>query len=71
MKKAAFIRDKINEVELKIMEFNQKEEESDEIQYTSEITVEKIRSIISEWAKVPVTKLTKKKMKDIDILIKI
>lgn len=57
--KAAFIRDKINEVELKIMEFNQKEEESDEIQYTSEITVEKIRSIISEWAKVPVTKLTK------------
>ncbi len=56
--KAAFIRDKINEVELKIMEFNQKEE-SDEIQYTSEITVEKIRSIISEWAKVPVTKLTK------------
>lgn len=57
--KAAFIRDKINEVELKIMEFNQKEEESDEIQYTSEITVEKIRSIISDWAKVPVTKLTK------------
>lgn len=57
--KAAFVRDKINEVELKIMEFNQKEEDSDEIQYTSEITVEKIRSIISEWAKVPVTKLTK------------
>ena len=57
--KAAFIRDKINDVELKIMEFNQKEEESDEINYTSEITIEKIRSIISEWAKVPVTKLTK------------
>lgn len=56
--KAAFIRDKINEVELKIMEFNQKEE-SDEIKYTSEITIEKIRSIISDWAKVPVTKLTK------------
>lgn len=56
--KAAFIRDKINEVELKIMEFNEKEEESDEIKYTEEITLEKIRAIISDWAKVPVTKLT-------------
>lgn len=57
--KAAFLRDQLNAVENKIFEFNNKNEESDEIVFTEKITVEKIRAIISEWAKVPVTKLTK------------
>lgn len=57
--KAAFIRDRINEVEISLEEFNKNQEESEEIEYTEKITVDKVRDIISDWAKVPVTKLTK------------
>ena len=57
--KAAFIRDRINEVEISLEEFNKNQEENEEIEYTEKITVDKVRDIISDWAKVPVTKLTK------------
>lgn len=66
---AAFLRDKLNSVETEIFEFRQQEEESDEIKYTEKITLDKIRSIISDWSKVPVTKLTKEeneKYRDLD-----
>ena len=55
---AAFIRDKIRDIENKIFEFKTSEEESDEIKYTETITLDKIREIISDWSKVPVTKMT-------------
>ena len=55
---AAFIRDKIRDIENKIFEFKTSEEESDKIKYTETITLDKIREIISDWSKVPVTKMT-------------
>ena len=55
--KAAFLRDKINDIERKIIEFNELEN-SEEVEYIEKITVDTIRDIISEWSKVPVTKLT-------------
>ncbi|MCT1796329.1 ATP-dependent Clp protease ATP-binding subunit [Helcococcus kunzii] len=67
--KAAFVRDKLNAVENKIFDFNQKRENSDEIEYTEKITVDKIREIISDWSKVPVTQLTQEeneKYRDLD-----
>lgn len=67
--KAAFLRDKLNAIENKIFEFNQKEEDSEKIEYIQKITVEKVREIISDWAKVPVTSLTKEeneKYRDLD-----
>lgn len=57
--KAAFIRDRLTEVEVSLQEFNQVQEESEEIEYIEKITVDRVREIISDWAKVPVTKLTK------------
>ncbi len=57
--KAAFIRDRINEVEVSLQEFNKVQEESEEIEYIEKITIDRVREIISDWAKVPVTKLTK------------
>lgn len=57
--KAAFIRDRLTEVEASLQEFNQVQEESEEIEYTEKITVDRVREIISDWAKIPVTKLTK------------
>lgn len=67
--KAAFVRDKLNAVENKIFDFNQKRENSHEIEYTEKITVDKIREIISDWSKVPVTQLTQEeneKYRDLD-----
>lgn len=66
--KAAFVRDEITKTESKILDFYQKEDEED-IKFTESITLEKIREIISDWAKVPVTKLTKEeneKYRDLD-----
>lgn len=65
---AAFIRDKINNIENQILEFKSREE-SDEIKYTEIISLDKIREIVSDWSKVPVTKMTKEeneKYRDLD-----
>lgn len=67
--KAAFLRDKLNTLQAEIDKFNQSLEEDEEIKYTETITVDKVRDIISDWAKVPVTKLTKEeneKYRDLD-----
>lgn len=55
--KAAFLRDKISEIERKILEF-ETEDDDEDIDYIEKISVDTIRHIISEWSKVPVTKLT-------------
>lgn len=55
--KAAFLRDKISEIERKILEF-ETEDDDEDIEYIEKISVDTIRHIISEWSKVPVTKLT-------------
>lgn len=57
--KAAFIRDRIKEVEVSLQEFNKVQEECEEIEYIEKITIDRVREIISDWSKVPVTKLTK------------
>lgn len=67
--KAAFIRDRIKIIEEKIFKFENSEENSEEINYIEKINKDVIRKIISDWAKVPVTKLSKaenEKYRDLD-----
>ena len=59
--KAAYIRDRLQEIERKIFEYNEAKETSEAegtIDYLETITLDKVREIISKWSKVPVTKLS-------------
>src|SRR5574344_159772 len=59
--KAAYIRDRLQEIERKIFEYNEAKEASEAegtIDYLETITLDKVREIISKWSKVPVTKLS-------------
>lgn len=70
--KAAYVRDKIVKLEdeyLSILEDIKIKNEKEEVDYIEEITIDRIRDIISDWSKVPVSKITQEeneKYRDLD-----
>lgn len=69
--KAAFVRDRIVSLENELDEFRQAENEKDS--FETSIDVDQIRKIVSDWAKVPVTQMTKaenEKYRDLDKKLK-
>lgn len=59
--KAAFIRDKLDKLydELyKVRDEINSKYQAEEIEYIEEISLDRVREIISDWSKVPVTKMT-------------